>query len=146
MAALDPESGIVTRDLNLGSDNVFAIAVSAEDGTTTKTYTVTVTRAGGKGSITLNPPDFSDPANDALPGGTLSLYKTGEGGETTLTVAGTYDSYHWLVDGAERGTTNSLTLRAADYSVGDHFLTLEVVKGTALYSKEIVVTVRANHD
>jgi hypothetical protein len=150
-AVLDPANGVVTKDLSVGDTNTFTITVSSEDGTATKTYTVTVTRGPnqGIGSIVLNPPDFSDPAAGALPDDLITLYKDGtggdDGGEVTLTVTGTYDSYTWLVDGAERGTTNTLLLRAADYSVGDHFLTLEVVKDTVLYSKEITVTVAASH-
>jgi hypothetical protein len=146
-AVLNPANGIVTKDLSVGDTNTFAITVSSEDETATKTYTVTVTRGPnqGLGSITLNPPDFSDPAGGELSGGAITLYKDGTDGEVTLTVTGTYDSYIWLVDGALRGTANSLLLKAADYSLGDHFLTLEIVKNTVLYSKEIVVTVRATH-
>jgi hypothetical protein len=44
-ASLDPPDGLITRDLRVGSNNVFAIAVTAKDGTSTRTYTVTVTRA-----------------------------------------------------------------------------------------------------
>jgi hypothetical protein len=118
--------------------------VTAEDGTTTRTYTVTATRDSGTRVIVLNPPDFSDPAETALNNDPVILHKTGGTAQTSLTVSGAYDSYAWLVDGAVRGTADTLLLKAADYSVGDHFLTLEVVKDTVLYSKEIVVTVKAN--
>jgi hypothetical protein len=42
-AALDPPDGILTKDLAEGSSTVFAITVTAEDGSA-RTYTVTVTR------------------------------------------------------------------------------------------------------
>jgi hypothetical protein len=140
-ATLNPANGVVTKDLSVGSNNVFTIAVTAENGTTVKTYTVTVTRDSGIRTIVLNPPDFSDPAATELSGDPITLYKTGGTAQTTLTVTGTYASCQWLVDGAVRGTADSLTLKASDYSPGAHFLTLEVVKDTVLYSKELVFTV-----
>ncbi len=69
-------------DLNVGSNNIFKIKVTAEDGTTTLTYTVTVTRAVPEVSITA--------AGDVTEGSPaeFSVSRNGAGSETlSVTVA-----------------------------------------------------------
>ncbi|MDR0732392.1 MAG: cadherin-like beta sandwich domain-containing protein, partial [Treponema sp.] len=112
-AALDPADGAAAKALNVGSGNVFAITVTAEDGTTQKTYTVTVTRAAtGKesGDASL--------ASLALSAGTLSpafapettSYTVAVGNEVErLTVTGTKNHPGAALDPADGVVAKALT-------------------------------------
>jgi hypothetical protein len=62
----------------------------------------------------------------------------------TVNVTGTWDNPpdpRWFVDGVQKGTGNSITINAADYSKGGHSLSLWVVKGGVPWSKAIDFTV-----
>jgi hypothetical protein len=90
----------------------------------------------GQGSITLVYP--RDAASGELSGGSIVIYQGQANGteQHTLTVAGTFDSYQWLVDGSFRGNGDTLILNAADYSPGVHQLSLEVTLNGGVYSKD----------
>jgi hypothetical protein len=45
------------------------------------------------------------------------------------------------VDGELKGTGTAITVNAADYGVGGHYLTLLISKGGVSWSKEITFTV-----
>jgi hypothetical protein len=59
----------------------------------------------------------------------------------TLAGSGGYSSPTWLVDGVEKGTAGSITLKAVDYAKGGHSLTLMVEKDSGYWSKELTFTV-----
>jgi hypothetical protein len=111
--------------------------VTAENGST-QDYTVKIVYRGQE-SVLIG---FADEGAEALaPGAAISLSKTGSLKTTTLTAEPGYETYEWLVDAALKGTGRSLTLDAAVYALGKHYLSLEVVKDGKRYSKELTFTV-----
>jgi hypothetical protein len=65
-------------------------------------------------------------------------------GSKTVTVTGTWDDppgARWFVDGAQRATESSITINAADYQAGWHFLSLWVEKDGKPWSKSIYFSV-----
>jgi hypothetical protein len=112
--------------------------VTAEYGSTAD-YIVTVTvEEPGAGEITLIYP--LDEASGELSGGNITISKPS--GTETLAVSGTFDTYRWRVDGAIRGSGNTFTLNAGDYTTGIHQLSLEVSLGGVVYSKAGAFTVQ----
>ncbi|MDR3124031.1 MAG: hypothetical protein LBU16_09690 [Treponema sp.] len=94
----------------------------------------------GQGSIaTVVYP--TDAADNALAGGSITIYKTGGNKTHTLAVNGVFDSYRWQVDGSARGSDNAFTLNAGDYALGTHQLSLEVTLNGGVYSKSGSFTV-----
>jgi hypothetical protein len=59
----------------------------------------------------------------------------------TVTAPAGYNAYRWLVDGKTAGTSQSLSINAADYALGAHAVTAIVYRGTVPYSKNIVIQV-----
>jgi hypothetical protein len=92
----------------------------------------------GQGGITLK---FTDEGAGALEEANVSLSKTTEPTTLTLEAATGYESYEWFVDGESKGTTRSITLNAVGYSLGKHYVSVEVWKNNVLYSKETAFTV-----
>ncbi|MDR1626126.1 MAG: hypothetical protein LBT33_06255, partial [Spirochaetia bacterium] len=85
-----------------------------------------------------------DPAGSAL--SSFTIYKTGSPNSHELSVQGDFDSYYWEVDGAHKPADagsegKTLTLAAADYSAGEHYVSLEVSLQGTPYSKTITFTV-----
>jgi hypothetical protein len=121
---------------------------------------VAVSRAGYSGSVeslaltvknqagvTLIYPDVpGDPAEEAL--SSFTIYKTSSPSTWALTVQGDFDSYsyQWSVDNIPKNQYagnggKTLTLDAANYPVGTHYVSLEVMLGGMPYSKTITFTV-----
>jgi hypothetical protein len=78
----------------------------------------------------------------------MSISKTGAGGlgsSFTATVSGGYSGVQWYTGGfpvpGSRGTAESITIRAADYTAKTHKLEVTVTKDGALYSKALSFTV-----
>jgi uncharacterized repeat protein (TIGR02543 family) len=89
-------------------------------------------------NITLNP----DAGDGAFSQSTFTISKGGGTGSQTVNITGQgYTNPRWEVDGELKGTGNSITINAADYSVGGHILTLIISKGGVSWSKEIGFTV-----
>ncbi|HCC38073.1 MAG TPA: hypothetical protein DEQ14_10950 [Treponema sp.] len=87
----------------------------------------------GQAGITIDPEaDFAGfPEN-------ITLYKYGGGESAELEISlAAYAAAKWYVDGTEVGTAGAYTLKAADWSVGTHSLTMEVTVGGARYSKTV---------
>jgi len=109
------------------------------------TYTVTVT-ALGQGDITIIPPNMIE---DETVGGfaaNITVSKTGATKTHQLQAAAGYASYEWYVDGirktADAGSGDRyFTIKAADYAVGKHTLTIIVWKNGRPYSNEQSFTV-----
>jgi hypothetical protein len=115
---------------------------------TTQSYTVTVT-VQGQGGITITPPSFSDEQVAGFNTAGYAVSKTGTGAlteEAILISDTTYSSYEWYVDGVAKPADSGysgrkLTIRAADYSTGNHTLTIIVYRGSVPYSAESFFTV-----
>jgi hypothetical protein len=85
---------------------------------------------------------INDEGTGAFSQDSFSISKASNGEQiVTLTGSGEYSSPTWLVDGVQKGTDNSITLKAADYAKGGHSLTLMVEKGGVPWSKELAFTV-----
>jgi hypothetical protein len=118
---------------NLSGVSVYT--VYAENGEA-QDYTVTKI-VEGQGGIVLS---FVDEGAAALKGQTISLSKAA-GTSFTLEAAVGYESYEWYVDGELKTTNRSITLSAGMYSLGKHYVSVEVWKDGVLYSKEATFTV-----
>jgi len=112
------------------------------------TYTVNVT-AKGQGDITIILPEMIE--DDETVGGfagNITVSKTGAEYNTShqIQVASGYSSYEWYVDSARKTADagsgdRNFTIRAADYAVGRHTLTIIVYKNGRPYSNEQSFTV-----
>jgi hypothetical protein len=108
-----------------------------------QSYTVTVT-VQGQGGITITPPSFGDEVVAGFNTSGYEVSKTGTGAPTEeiiLISDTTYSSYEWYVDGVAKPADSGysgrkLTIRAADYSTGNHTLTIIVYKGAVPWSAE----------
>jgi hypothetical protein len=74
-----------------------------------------------------------------------TIHRDGDNGDTTATLTvndpAQYSSIEWYIDGSLRRTGETLNLNAANYSIGGHFISLEVVKGGVPYNRTITFTV-----
>jgi hypothetical protein len=108
-------------------------------------YTVTVTRRG-QGGITITPPG-GDISIAGFPAAAFTVSLNGSPKTCAIQISDTsYSSYEWYVDDmqktADTGSGNrTFTIRAADYVVGAHTVTLIVVKNGVPYSNEQSFTV-----
>jgi hypothetical protein len=57
--------------------------------------------------------------------------------QTVISPGSDYTNHRWFVDGDLKGTTDTIAINAADYSVGKHNLTLLISKGGISWSKEM---------
>jgi uncharacterized repeat protein (TIGR02543 family) len=88
------------------------------------------------GLITLDP----DAGDGAFSQGNFTISKPN--GSQTITITGSgYTNPRWIVDGTLKGTSTSITIRAADYTLGGHALSLFIVKDGGDWSKDISFTV-----
>jgi uncharacterized protein YjdB len=118
------------------------ITATSVDGNFTANCTVLV---AGEQSITLS---FDDLGNGVFDQSTFTIKK-----DSTVTadlskgigVVGTWDSITWSVDGVSKGSVSgtSITVEAADYSVGGHSLTVTVINSGVPWSKSLPFTVTA---
>jgi hypothetical protein len=85
---------------------------------------------------------MGDGGQGAFSQGSFTIHKTGGAAGQTVSISGTgYTNPCWYVDSNLVQTGNSITINAADYAAGGHFLTLKVNKNGAPWSKEIAFTV-----
>jgi uncharacterized repeat protein (TIGR02543 family) len=88
---------------------------------------------GKDSEITLNT-DAGDGAFSQL---SFTISRTG-GEEQTVSLTGSgYSNPRWEVDGVLKGNGNSITIKALDYRVGRHRLTLIITKDNRSWSKEL---------
>jgi uncharacterized repeat protein (TIGR02543 family) len=88
------------------------------------------------GIITLNP----DAGDGAFSQGDFTISKPG--GSQTISITGSdYTNPRWLVDGTLKGTDTSITVRAADYNLGVHNLSLLISRNGVTWSKDLAFTV-----
>jgi len=69
-----------------------------------------------------------------------TIYKDGYPANVTFEAARGY-TCQWFVDGKLRGTNASITLDSANYTTGDHFVTLLASKNGVPYSREFIITI-----
>jgi uncharacterized repeat protein (TIGR02543 family) len=118
------------------SAGVAVYTVRAENGET-EDYTVTIIRQGAD-AITLGFADAGEGIVDPEP---ITLSKSGPVKSLILISAPGYKNHNWMADGKPAGSGDLITLNAADYLPGKHFLSVEVYKNDILYSKELAFTV-----
>jgi uncharacterized repeat protein (TIGR02543 family) len=88
--------------------------------------------------ITLN----LDAGDASFSQGSFTLYKNASPGSQTGPITGSgYTNPRWFVGNEFRGTADSITIYAADYSPGDYTLSLIISKNGVSWSKEITFTV-----
>jgi fibronectin type 3 domain-containing protein len=122
---------------------------------TTYYYKVSAVNAGGEGPKSNSVPGTTladstitvtiDRGQGAFSQGDFTVSKTGSQTQDIAVTGTGYSSPRWFVDGVQRGTGNSITVRAADYAAGVHSLSLLVemeISGVNVpWSKEIDFTV-----
>ena len=69
-----------------------------------------------------------------------TLYKDGNPTSVTIEAAKGY-TYQWFVDGKRKGTNAGITLDSANFTTGDHFVTLIASKNGIPYSREYIITI-----
>jgi hypothetical protein len=127
-------SGVLTAAEDEEAETLTVRAVSTVD--TSKSGTADVAVIPPLLILTLAYP--ADQAAEELSGLTPITPDT----PITLTANALFDSYQWQADGFIKGTANTFTLNAGDYSPGIHHLTLEVTLNGVVYSKSGAFTVQ----
>jgi uncharacterized repeat protein (TIGR02543 family) len=85
---------------------------------------------------------YLDAGEGAFSQSSFTVYKSGGTAGQTVTLSGTgYTNPRWYVDANLAQSGNSISINAADYTAGGHFLTLKVNRNDAPWSKEIAFTV-----
>jgi uncharacterized repeat protein (TIGR02543 family) len=84
---------------------------------------------------------FSDPGDTAFDQETFTVVRGGSPGSRTITLTGAWTSGEWRVDGRVRGAGTSLTIDAADYTLGGHVLEVVVLNEGTPWSKTLRFTV-----
>ena len=128
--------------LNVGA-NPIAIVVTAQDSTTIKTYTVTVTRAAplssdaNLGGLMINPGMLSPTFSDSVTAYTASV------GNSVSQVILTPTASHDLAMIAVNGTTvtSSIGHTVTDLTEGDNTITVIVTAQDAMTTKTYIITV-----
>jgi hypothetical protein len=136
-ATITVDSSLGAKTLKVG-DNVYGIVVTAEDGTTTKTYTVTVTRAA------VMPPVKSTNANLAtltVTGQTLSPLFSADNQQYTLSVANDVASVTIVATVADAGKATLTGDGAKDLTVGSNAFDVVVTAEDGTTTKTYTVTV-----
>ena len=133
---VSPEGTI--RAVGLGSAVI--TAAGKENPSITASCTVTVSAPL---DIALTP---DDPGAGAVTGEGFTLVQGGADSSKTIGLEGTWDpvpAAEWRVDGRAAETGNSVTLQAADYTVGGHRLQVTAYRGGRPWSKTLGFTVIA---
>jgi len=140
--------GTDEKSLNVGASTITVI-VTAEDGTTTKTYTITVTRAGsGGGNNLLFPPSIKESTTLTLPdavdtikaGESYSFTPTLNSGSTTLSRILTV-----TVDGTTiANATSDEEYTLYDLAIGAHTIVVSFAEESNYSSSSVTKTVTVN--
>ncbi len=121
-----------TVDLELGSNNVITVEVTAEDGTTKKTYTVTVTREAPDAAPAPRLPSVDDPNAIWLATLTVAYLTSNYYGYDSALCNLTDTAFTYLGDNASissnshfKGWGTLYTIDELDYSGGEFHLSLD---------------------
>jgi uncharacterized repeat protein (TIGR02543 family) len=124
-----------TADNGLGSPFSASTIVNAD----IEVYAQWTAASANPVTITI---DAGDAGDAAFSEGSFTIIKGGTPNSQVITLSGSgFTNPRWFVDAELKGTGNTITLDAADYSTGGHFLTLKVYKDGATWSKELAFTV-----
>jgi hypothetical protein len=139
---LAAKSGFTFTGVNADSFNhTYAGTTATNPMGNGNTITVTITfpaTADPEYAITVDP----DAGKGAFSQETFTVSKGGGENEIVIITGSDYTNPRWFVDGNLLATTGaSVTIEAADYSVGNHNLTLLITKSGVSWSKEITFTV-----
>jgi uncharacterized repeat protein (TIGR02543 family) len=118
-----------------GGGSAFTATSTVSDNMTvyaqwTPTYTITLDLDAGdgafsQGTFTVSKGTGVDPTSQTI----------------SITNSAGYTNPRWFVDGDLKGTETNIIIQAADYSLGNHSLTLLISKSGVSWSKEITFTV-----
>ncbi|AEF85347.1 fibronectin type III domain protein [Treponema primitia ZAS-2] len=127
------------KTINPGAVVQARVSVTAQNGATTKTYTITVTRLQ-QADIVIGGPQ--NPISVSPETAKISW----RGGAKAFTVKGTgpRDAIQWYVDGVPKrdATGDSVTIVASDYLATEHTLMVKVITAAGvLYTRELKFTV-----
>ena len=113
--------------------NAFVITVTAADGLTTATYTVTLSRAG-PGTGTINVGIILTPSGDLSFTGAGSALAVGQSWLLQPSLAGA-TAFAWWLDGAQVSTAASYTLSGSSLGPGPHTIGVSAtVKGLVYFA------------
>ncbi|MDR1126692.1 MAG: FIVAR domain-containing protein [Treponema sp.] len=87
---------------------------------------------------------FTDKGAGAFNQGDFTLSRSGAGGNAktkSVSLAGSWDSVEWFIDGKSKGTGNSVYINSTNYTLGGHTLEVEVTKDGVPWSKGAKFTV-----
>jgi uncharacterized repeat protein (TIGR02543 family) len=94
-------------------------------------------------AITLQ---FSDAGDGAFDQESFAVSKSEGTKPQTVRLSGKgYAGHRWFVDGDPKAMGSDIVIKAEDYTVGNHILSLEAAKDGWIWSKEIVFTVEAGN-
>jgi hypothetical protein len=114
-------------------------------GDAVQVYAVTVTRRG-QGEITITPPG-GDISIAGFPAAPITVSRTGSHQTHAIQISDTsYASYEWYVDDTQKAADSgsggrAFTIKAEEYPIGGHTVTLIVYKDGVPYSNEQRFTV-----
>ena len=141
--AVDSAAGYTVTDLTEG-DNTITVIVTAQDAMTTKTYTVTVTRAAPSLSsdanldnLTINPGMLSPTFSDSVTAYTASVGNSVS--QVILTPTASHDSATIAVN--DEAVDSAAGYTVTDLTEGDNTITVIVTAQDAMTTKTYTVTV-----
>ena len=133
-------SGAVSLDVG---DNIVTVEVAAEDGTTTKTYTITVTRFERSSDADLSALSLSSGnLNPAFSSEKTSYTASVANNVNSLTVTPTVSESHATVKVNGSTVTSGSASEAVNLDVGDNTVTVEVTAedGTTTKSYTVIIS------
>jgi uncharacterized repeat protein (TIGR02543 family) len=124
--------------LGTGSTSI-TFTVTAEDGKTTKVYTLTVSTTDKPNAVNVT----ISKADERIDLTTSTANDLSREAEDTLTLTAPEGyTYAWKVDGGNTGnTTKTITIQAAGYGAGTHSVLLEYKKDNITYGCEVIFKV-----
>ncbi|MFN4127706.1 beta strand repeat-containing protein, partial [Pannonibacter indicus] len=127
-------------NLNVGS-NIITVVVTAEDGTTTETYTVTVTRAGATDATLSNLVLSQGTLTPGFASGTTSYTASVGNAVTSLTVTPTVTDANATVTVNGNTVTSGNASGAINLNVGSNIITVVVTAEDGTTTETYTVTV-----
>ena len=135
-------SGNASGAINLSvGDNTIPVIVTAQDGTTTKTYTITVNRAPSSNANLNGLTVSSGPLSPAFASGTTSYNASVANSVTSITITPTAAEANATVTVNGTAVTNGNASSAINLNVGDNTITVTVTAQDGTTIKTYTITV-----
>jgi hypothetical protein len=134
----DPKTYIYTYT---GTDKVDITLTNGDDKNPGSIYDVIIKDPSSDLPIIVS---FTDKGAGAFNQGDFTLSRSGAGGNAktkSISLAGSWDSVEWFIDGKSKGTGNSVYINSTNYTLGGHTLEVEVTKDGVPWSKGAKFTV-----